>query len=885
MKNKTKYIFNNKKIIIIYLSKDYKILEFNQEAEKLFEKPREKLIGKDFLNSLIPEEYYYIIQKILFEVIERGDCAVYAVPMCASSGKKYTIQWNFLCLVKKNARVKGLLVLGQDITDCVINKTHAHASQENYETFMQNYQGIAYQAYLDTYKLKLFMGKIEEITGYTRDEFINEKIMWNEIIHPDDFIKVDLESKKLVNDPNYIADNEYRIYQKNGNIRWVRDITINVFFTQSKERIIQGSIFDITERKLIEYELNNQKALFEQISLTSPVGITVVNKDGKIVFANSQAEKVFKLTKDEINDREYNSSSWQITQIDGTPYPKEDLPFERVKCEKKSFFNIRHAIEHPNGNRVFLSINATRLLTNEGHFDGMIATVEDITEKILFEQKLKDSEEKYRILFEESPLSIVLMDLEGKIIDCNPAQIKMFGFSRENYVGKNWQELDLFPPEYTRIAIKRLSKILKGKMPESFEMQSYRKDGSCIWTLLKGSIMVLGDRKIVQIITQDINEIKETQIQLKESEEKFRMLAEQSLIGLCIIQDNQTKYANKKFSDIIGYSHEEVKRWNLEDHLNIIHPDNLELIKDQIIKKQEGSLDVLEQYEFRVFDKLRNKKWIHNFSKTIKYEGRPADLVAIIDITNRKKIENDLINSEKQYHKAFTRAEFYKDLFVHDINNILHNILMGSDFISMNVKKKEESEKIEEINQMIKEQIDRGAKLVSNIRKISQIEDKKFSLKKMNIINELNNSITFIKNSYHHKTLSIRFETEFKEILVNANEFIQEIFDNILINAIKYTKDPNIVVQIKISKEIVKNRNFIKIQFIDNGMGVSDPLKNKIFVRSYGKSDIKKGIGLGLSLVKKIIESYQGDIWVEDKEKGDYSKGSNFIILFPEIEN
>jgi len=77
--------------------------------------------------------------------------------------------------------------------------------------------------------------------------------------------------------------------------------------------------------------------------------------------------------------------------------------------------------------------------------------------------------------------------------------------------------------------------------------------------------------------------------------------------------------------------------------------------------------------------------------------------------------------------------------------------------------------------------------------------------------------------------------------------------------------------------------DFIKLEFIDNGIGIPDSMKDKAFQRAFMKDKTVSGMGLGLSLVKKIVEKYHGQIWVEDKIKGDYSKGSNFIIIIPEV--
>jgi signal transduction histidine kinase len=102
-----------------------------------------------------------------------------------------------------------------------------------------------------------------------------------------------------------------------------------------------------------------------------------------------------------------------------------------------------------------------------------------------------------------------------------------------------------------------------------------------------------------------------------------------------------------------------------------------------------------------------------------------------------------------------------------------------------------------------------------------------------------------------------------------------------MINAVKYNENALISILIKISEIQADGKSILKLEFIDNGMGIEHYRKEKIFM--VGNREFKggRGMGLGLSLVKKIVESYSGKIMVEDKVPGDYSKGSNFIVLIP----
>ena len=186
---------------------------------------------------------------------------------------------------------------------------------------------------------------------------------------------------------------------------------------------------------------------------------------------------------------------------------------------------------------------------------------------------------------------------------------------------------------------------------------------------------------------------------------------------------------------------------------------------------------------------------------------------------------------------------------------------------------------------MIKDQVMKGKKLISNVHKLSDLEEIKPSLYKIDVINFLEQSINLIKKIQRERELDIQIKVIDKKYLVYANEFLEDLFENLLINAIRYNDNSRVEIIIKISKTKKDHRNFIKMEFLDNGIGIEDERKEMIFKRGNREHKGTKGMGLGLSLVKKIVENYKGQIWVEDKVKGICSKGSNFILLLPEANN
>ncbi len=176
----------------------------------------------------------------------------------------------------------------------------------------------------------------------------------------------------------------------------------------------------------------------------------------------------------------------------------------------------------------------------------------------------------------------------------------------------------------------------------------------------------------------------------------------------------------------------------------------------------------------------------------------------------------------------------------------------------------------------------KGSNLISNVRKLSGLEEAPMQIQAVEIYEILMKSINFIKNSFQNRKINIQVDSFRKRILVKANELIIDVFENILFNGVRHNKNSNVEILIKISKEQRNEINLIKIEFNDNGLGISNDRKKSIFQEGSKRFKHGKGMGLGLSLVKKIIDKYNGQVWVEDRVKGDSSKGSNFIIIIPE---
>jgi signal transduction histidine kinase len=196
-----------------------------------------------------------------------------------------------------------------------------------------------------------------------------------------------------------------------------------------------------------------------------------------------------------------------------------------------------------------------------------------------------------------------------------------------------------------------------------------------------------------------------------------------------------------------------------------------------------------------------------------------------------------------------------------------------------------EKEKIEKYHNVIKNQIAQGKRLIQNIIKLTELEELKNQLKPINLNEKIIKAVSFIRESFSNKNIDVEVNMKKDKILVRANEFIEDILKNILMNAIRYNLRDPIEIQIITDTTRTKKKSHCRLEIIDNGMGIPPRRREPILKGEFEKSPDKKGLGIGLSVVDRLIELYDGDMWIENRIEGDYEKGSKFVLILPLSEN
>ncbi len=280
---------------------------------------------------------------------------------------------------------------------------------------------------------------------------------------------------------------------------------------------------------------------------------------------------------------------------------------------------------------------------------GVQTIVRDITERKKADRALQESEERYRLLFEQSPIAISITAPDGKLIDSNKALQMILGYSEEEF--KKTNAADLYEKPEQRNTM--LEAIKQHGAVADFMVGLKRKDGTAIEALMNVSQVHIGGNDFLQTTVQDITERKRTEKRIRESEEKFRTLAEESPNMIFVNAKGRVVYANRKSEELMGYTREEFYSSDF-NYLCIIAPEFRELIKEDYEKHMKGEESSLLEYRLitkdgRILDAILE-------SKLVTYEGERAILGIVTDITDLKKAEKALRQGEEKFKSLFTRS-------------------------------------------------------------------------------------------------------------------------------------------------------------------------------------------------------------------------------------
>ncbi|MCK4380381.1 MAG: PAS domain S-box protein, partial [Candidatus Lokiarchaeota archaeon] len=291
-----------------------------------------------------------------------------------------------------------------------------------------------------------------------------------------------------------------------------------------------------------------------------------------------------------------------------------------------------------NGKLTWAELIST-IFSDEKNQQKLIVRLRDIS-------KTKESEDKFRRIFESIPDIFFLLSEDTTILEYGGKEEDLY-VPPKKFIGRRM--CDILPPEIGLIAKKYVEKTLKTEQPHILEYKLPIKEEIHYY---EGRFLYFS-KNTIAVFIRDISERKKAEDKIKESEDKFRTIAEQSLMGICIIQDFEIKYLNHQMAEIYGYPIDEVRQWKPKEFMKVIHPDSKEMMINQLTKKQQGSEDIIIHYIAKIIKKSGNIRYVENYSKPIDYQGQPANLITQIDITAKMNAEQKLKESEAKYRSLF----------------------------------------------------------------------------------------------------------------------------------------------------------------------------------------------------------------------------------------
>lgn len=262
------------------------------------------------------------------------------------------------------------------------------------------------------------------------------------------------------------------------------------------------------------------------------------------------------------------------------------------------------------------------------------------------EEALRRSEDNYRTIFDTANDAVFVHDAEtGGIIDVNHKMCEMYGYTPEEACHLSVGELGSGDPPYAEEDMLRWVKRAAEGKPQLFEWRAKRANGRLFWVEVNlKRVVIRGEDRLLAIV-RDATDRKQVEEALRESEEKYRLLVETANEAIVVAQDGMLKFSNPKVVEITGYSPEELAS---KPFAEFIHPADREMVLERYRKRLQGA--AFEQvYPFRIVAKNGRTRWVEISAVVIDWEGRPATLNFLTDITERRRAEQALRDSEEKY--------------------------------------------------------------------------------------------------------------------------------------------------------------------------------------------------------------------------------------------
>lgn len=824
---------------VVIIDRNAKILYSNEKALKIMEMGKDELHGTSILDHL-PEKLVDSRKKIIEDVLTTGEIR-------HTSGKVHgtDISVSYIPIRSRSGDVISIGIHASDISERIRARSEMERAREIMSKIATNFPNGAIVAYDQDLRYFFARGKGLEETGLSTEMMEGNTIY--EVFPQEVVSQIEKEYMEAVRGKTITKEVPFkgRIFR-----------TINSPLKDTDGEIIGGLTItqDITDTVRIREDLEASRKTYKDIVTSIPSGLFIYdfNPPEKLIlrYANKEAGRLTGIDIEKSIGKEFNEL-WPNAIDAGITDSYLDVLKTGKKLEVDDIFYQDKFVSGAFRYKVFPIPNSK-----------LVVAFENITERKMAELALQESEEKYRILVENQTDLVVKIDVDGNFLYVSPSYCRMFGKTENELLGNTFMPLvHEDDRDKTANAMKELM-----KPPYSCYVEQKAKTvHGWRWLAWSDTSILNDDGNVKEIIGvgRDVTERIEVQKALEESEEMMKSIFRAAPIGIGMVVDRNFKFLNDRFCRMLGYEREEL----LDRNARMIYPtdedyEHVGRIKyRQIEEKGTGTVETrFLKKNGEIMDILLSSTPIdqHDWSKGV--------IFTALDITERLEAKS-MLEDERN------RAELYLDLLSHDLGNIHQGILSWVGLCDTHSDDREFAGMCwEKITELAKKSI----MLTKNIKLISRLKERKPEFESFVISESLERSLERAKSLDPSKKVDVEMTTPEGEINVMAEPLIDEVFFNIIHNGIKFQEGTDAWMGI----DVTPGKDTVMVRISDKGPGISDEFKELIFDRTKMGSK-HKHMGIGLALVKELMNRYGGSIHVEDRIPGELDKGSTFVIEFP----
>jgi PAS domain S-box-containing protein len=877
---KIRLIMNAALDAIICMDVQGNITFWNPQAEKIFGWKEKEVMGTDLSNLIIPERYRKLHHQGMDKYLKTGNGpalnSILNLSAINKEQKEFPIELTIQAI--KQSGEEFFCSFIRDVTEQRKAASLKNFERRDKEALINSTNDLIWSVNKD---LKLIAGNKAFITNFKGETGINIE-PGNYLLMKDSFSE---EMLLVWHEMYYCAlsgetiKKEISCSKPTSTVPLWNEVTFNPIYNGKEITGVACYSRNISENKLQKDKLLAINKQLETAQQMAKLGYWEVNLKTNTAFWSDELYRIHGFTNTGLP-----LSLQQITEVIHPDDVKNVSHYFTEAIEGKGPYYFEHRIVLKDGTIKVLLQKGALLYNKQGEPIALEGTSQDITFQKLAEKTIKDSEEKYRMIFNCNPLPNWIYDLETlTIMEVNEAAVAHYGYSSDEFLNMSVKELFITEqvPAFTR-----MNKDINNYGLINFgQWRHVKKSGVVINVDITGHSIFYGNRNAVMIVSNDITEIIQSQQALVKSIERFEYAtkATSDAIWDCDLV-NDTIFWGEGLNTLFGYKIKDLKP-GLQSWENFIHPDD----KITMVQSMNNTINHTEKkywqgdYRFRKFD--GTYATVVDCALVIRdAKGLPYRVIgAIQDIT--KRIQNEIILKElneqlnkRAFELASSNAELEQFAYIasHDLQEPLR---MVTSFLGQ-IQKKYDPLLDETGRTYIRFAVDgavRMRKIIQDLLEYSRVGWQKYQYEKININLLLNEMVNIYSNTTENKKVIISWN-DMPEIIA-AKIPIHQLFQNLIGNAVKY-QQPDTIPEIIITATSFEE--YWQFKVADNGIGIDPEYFNKIFVifqRLHNKDEYS-GTGIGLAICKKIIENHKGKLWVESVA----GQGSTFYFTLPKTE-